>query len=98
MKTPAQRIAKYIVEHGKMSGLDPERIHGFHTGHKTREIDLTISDLRALLAERESMILVLEKAVDSLETWQAQYDPDHTDETTAERVVNARALLRKVTL
>lgn len=45
----AARVAKFLAERAKLSGLDPEQIAGLNTGHDTREAVLLVSDLRALI-------------------------------------------------
>ena len=63
--TPAGRVARYLVEHGKMRSIDREEIHGLHIGDE-REAVLTVSDLSAILAQREALLEALKDACDEI--------------------------------
>lgn len=64
MNTATQRIQHYIYERGKMRGIHPNEIHGLHSGHETREAELTVSDIQEVLLANESLRRLVE-AVDT---------------------------------
>lgn len=61
-QTPAERVARYLTGLSLMRGIDPEDIHGLHLG-SDREAVLTVSDLSALLAQREALLEALKALV-----------------------------------
>jgi hypothetical protein len=64
MKTATQRIQHYLNERRKMRGIHPNEIHGLHSGHETREAELTVSDIQEVLLANESLRRLVE-AVDT---------------------------------
>ncbi len=63
MTTATQRIEHYLNELNKMSGIDKESIHQLHTGHETREAELTQSDIREVLRENAELREMLREAL-----------------------------------
>ena len=53
-----------------------------------------VTDAR-LIAAAPALLEALEAVCDSMDEWQRQYDPDHTDEESENRVRMARAALRQ---
>jgi hypothetical protein len=51
MSNPVERIKRFIDARTGMRGLDPDIVHGINT--KGEQENLTLSDLRALLADLE---------------------------------------------
>lgn len=49
LKGAVERVEKYLIERPKIRQLDKEVIHGLHGGDD-READLTVSDIRTILA------------------------------------------------
>lgn len=49
----AKRVRKYLDERARIPNIDGNLVHGLHTGDEEREAELTVSDLRVLVGERE---------------------------------------------
>lgn len=67
MKTATQRIKHYLNERNKMSAIDKQSIHGLHTGHETREAELTQSDIREVLRENAELRELLRESLPTID-------------------------------
>lgn len=80
----AERIRHYLLGYAHMTALDPDRIHGVCWGGD-QEATLTVSDLEAVLAERDSLAELVRLATawvdgDDNDWWLSSYSVNVTAE------------------